>query len=449
VRGFRRALHKTGAELFKEIFVKRISRLFGLVVVVALAMLALPSFAAQSQNKTYTLTMCVGTFKADGSCDAKQPNPGVDSTRIQVRLTNTSPKQSNSTINSVDLFPNLNWTIDTTDPAYETSAPTVKYTPDLSLQGHIRVTGLNPIKPQDSLNLSFTASNLSCGDASWDQSLIWSGSNLGGNTFTLDQPPLSTPGTSIACGMVDCATSANSFVVQPTATTCGTQFTDVECVVGVRGSNKDGLACASVPFYVSNFLTNADTAKRKLHFRWPSQPAAAFNYRINTRDANPNFAWIEDTDGNPIPILSDALQCIPAIGQPNQYLPIQYGTLALNVNSTKNKLKVNAPSSIVAPPNFAIVIGAEKMLVTNTSTGTWTVTRGYGVTDNTPHFTNDPVMSTPLPNIPDNDAYSTPGDPGYAPGKNAHMCWTARGPNGAGAFFTDIIDIGDGWGVPR
>jgi hypothetical protein len=397
--------------------------------------------------------MCVGTFKVDGTCDAKQLNPGIDPATIQLRLTNTSPIKSNSTINSVDLFPNLNWSIATIEPAYESSNTGVTYNPDLSsAPGHIKISGLSPLKPQDTLNISFTVTTFSCGDASWDQSLIWSGSNFGGNTFTIE-PAKSVSGTSVACGMIACdITNPQPFLIQPTATTCSQSMTSVECIAGVRGSyNKDGNACGTVPFYVSNFLPNQDQTKRKLHFRWPGEAAAAFNYTINTLDPNPFFAWVEDSNQNPIPISSDALQCIPADQLAEKYLPAPYGTLAMDVNSSKNKLKVNAPASITASPNFAIFIGSEKMLVTDVSNGTWTVTRGYGNTPKAPHFATDPVMSTSLPNIPTNDpAYSSPGTPLYAPGNHAHMCWIARGSNGdSTSFFTDIVDIGDGWGVPR
>jgi hypothetical protein len=423
------------------------------VLAFALATITFPAVAAKSQNKTYRLNVCVGTLDVAGVCTPSAPSTGTAPTPVQARLTNTSPAQSNSTINSVDLFADLSWSIDGTVPSvFETGQPSVLYTADTSQPGHIKVTNLNPLKPGDSLNINFAVSQFSCGDGNWSQSLIWSGANLGGNTFIMDAPPKSAPVANVACSIASCS---NRVIVQPNLDYCDTTSDEgIECIIGMRGpSNKDGSACSSLPIYVSNYVPPKET----VHFRWlqdaaTGTSAAVFNYRINTPATSTppaDVAWIEDANGNPIEVPS--LQCNATPAFLASALPQQLGTLAGDVNGSKKLLKVDASVAASAPPNFEIVIGTEMMLVTNISSGNWTVTRGYGNTTATGHSATDPVMYSPLPIIPNAPPFNTTfAHTGYAPNNHAHMCYTLFGTNPVtGTKFTDVIDIGDGWVLGR
>jgi hypothetical protein len=424
----------------------------------ALAAFILPShgYAAQSQNKTYILTMCVGNWKADGSCDPSAPSNGTDPTVVRARLTNTSPKQSSSTFGSVDLFANLHWTINSVDSVYLTSlGDTIQFLSFTNWSdGHIRIENLSPVKPGDSLNVTFSVTNFSCGDGSWSQSLIWSGSNFGGNTFTMEAPPKSAPVTSVACGSVSCAADV---LVQPYSTYCAeTSQEGVECVSGMRGpDNKNGSACSSLPTYISTF--SPTTSQPKVHWRWPNDgtttvSTAVFTYTINTPNPGPaDVAWLEDANG---PIAVPALSCETTPSFLQSPLPQVLGTLAADVNSSKKQLKVTAPSTVTAPPAFTIVIGFEMMRVTNISSGNWTVVRGWGNTTPAPHNVTDTlnkIMYSPLPIIQDVAPFNSAAFANtlYAPGNHAHMCYTLTGPNTTGTYFTEIIDIGDGWTLGR
>jgi len=131
-------------------------------------------------------------------------------------------------------------------------------------------------------------------------------------------------------------------------------------------------------------------------------------------------------------------------------LPAPYGTLTAAINdTTQTSITVNATATLPGTP-FPIVIGTERMQVSAVSGSTWTVARGQGGTTAATHFANAPVMSTPLPLIPNDLAFIAP----YAVGAQAQMCIASRGwvssgldPSGNPVveYFTTVIDIGDGW----
>jgi hypothetical protein len=243
-----------------------------------------------------------------------------------------------------------------------------------------------------------------------------------------------------------------------------------------------------------------------VHFRWNNSgtgdtfSTAAFSYDIYTSTpatnnklvgwlyqdgtlainagANPNANT--NTNGpNPV-VFIEAPQCRNDQGSLTPPLPSPYGTLASpglaasTAGTTDFIFFVGGPPASPPAPNFPIQIGLERMLVTSTSNedGSWTVTRGdlQAAGSATPAHPSDEsfqplVMSTPLPSIdttPTAYLLQSNGDLG-TPAANpyeantvgvphsiqAQMCFLTSGTSEGGVPFITIIDIGDGWGVPR
>ena len=220
---------------------------------------------------------------------------------------------------------------------------------------------------------------------------------------------------------------------------------------GSRGANnKDGSTCIKVDYTFTNTILIDDT----VHLKWDTnvQPNAAFIYTMNSRlkpvdgdgwtARRPNVAWLESPPGTPI--------FVPGLACLSPGLPAPYGTLTAAINdTTQTSITVNATATLPGTP-FPIVIGTERLQVSAVSGSTWTVARGQGGTTAATHFANAPVMSTPLPLIPNDPAFIAP----YAVGAQAHMCiasrgWVSSGLDASGnpvvEYFTTVIDIGDGW----
>jgi hypothetical protein len=259
------------------------------------------------------------------------------------------------------------------------------------------------------------------------------------NFFNGNPPGVSSSSTAtFICGSLACNTN---FTVPNLA--CTSPSTDLTCVSGYRGGNKDGLCSGSVNYAVTNELAFAD---KTLHVEWATAETAAFAYRVNAlTNANPLVSW----GGGPFipatPCLGFPSTAATDTLPPTDLLPAQYTTLAASVGANDKKITV-ATLPAKTPP-FDIVIGpeatgVERMTVTKitTATKTLTVTRGVGGTDAVAHTidTNTPVLpvvSTPL---------NTVG--GYTPGGQAQMC-IAQGPIQISptSFYFWIIDIGDGF----
>jgi len=109
---------------------------------------------------------------------------------------------------------------------------------------------------------------------------------------------------------------------------------------------------------------------------------------------------------------------------------------------------------------FPLVISRERMQATYVSPNTYSVARGQGGTTAVGYSAGVPVMSTPLPIIPNIAPFNAypPSSP-YAPGKHALMCVVEYGLQSGGIDpltgdalvfdFTTVIDIGDGWVFPH
>jgi hypothetical protein len=454
--------------------------LFGLVLVLVLAMLALPSFAAQSNNKTMSLVILTAVT---------DPTHTLQPGQVQATITNTSPSQSNSSFNSVDLFVDLNWafgSITATASGVPVSPKNINPgNPKNTPPGHIRISGFTPVKPQQSVVITFSVTGGS-GDGTFGAN-VWSGSSFSGNLFT------QTAGTNIA----PVPTASLACVVDPDAPPPPPP--GAGSIIAMRGEwNKDGTAsgdpCAAVPYYASNTLNNnVGLPQNVAHFRWdhsgnlppPALPGtpdtfatAAFQYDIyyaaasapDTRSgwlrqngdlavdpgANPNA-----NNANPV-VFIDTPLCI----EPKQ-LPTPYGSLAANMDAVTTTLSFSSTGSHLSPPpvgltDFPIYVGLERMQVKEINDdGTWTVERGQLGTSAVEHSIDAGaplVMSTPLPSLGDtapaafllnpNGTYSPATTNPYHANTQAQTCLVGSTSEGAPSS-NQFIDIGDGWGVPR
>jgi hypothetical protein len=265
--------------------------------------------------------------------------------------------------------------------------------------------------------------------------------------------------TGISCGPISCT---QNFAVTDSRTDCSSPLVagDPICVTTRRGIDKNGAVCTASP--VDYFVTNLLVTNKKVHFKWETNSAAAFAYRVNvTPDtaAGPDWqvSWLP-TDGDPIFI--GAAGCLGAnLGSfptsPNGLpLPSQLTTLASAVKFNDKQIKVTS-----TPANFTggpIVIDTERMNVIKVNSNTWTVERGSGFTQQAPHaLVPGKVMSTPLPLLTSAQFSSDVNvlavqQTVYSVNQQAQMCRaSASHDNGDGTWSAWFIDIGDGWTLGR
>jgi hypothetical protein len=256
---------------------------------------------------------------------------------------------------------------------------------------------------------------------------------------------------------------------------------------GNRGAfNKDGSTCIKVPYSFTNTILVNDT----VHLSWDVgiQANPAFMYSMNwrarpvetanplagwTTTPRPLVAWIADGTGNPI--------FVPGLACVSNELPAPYGSLGADIDASATQVIITGVAANPASPYlvpvpgapavpdvpFPIVVanssgGTERMTATSLAgqvgsgpfTLTYNVTRGTvteGFSAPAAHTTGAPVMSTPLPIIP-NDTTSFPAP--YTVQRQAQMCISGHGfdafrigPDGVTQimYSTTVIDIGDGW----
>ena len=256
---------------------------------------------------------------------------------------------------------------------------------------------------------------------------------------------------------------------------------------GNRGAfNKDGSTCIKVPYTFTNTILTNDT----VHLSWDTgiQANPAFLYSMNwrarpvetanplagwTTTPRPLVAWVADGTGNPI--------FVPGLACVSNELPAPYGSLGASIDASATQVVITGVAANPASPYlvpvpgapavpdvpFPIVLanssgGTERMTATSLagSAGTGPFTLTYNVTRGTvtegfsapaAHTTGAPVMSTPLPIIP-NDTTSFPAP--YTVQRQAQMCIAGHGFDafriGADGvtqimYSTTVIDIGDGW----
>jgi hypothetical protein len=159
-------------------------RLVGFVMVLALAAFTLPSYAAP--DKIFSLAFNPGAVAVGNNPDLK------------VRIRNESPN-GNSSINSIDIVLPTGYTVGGTvafNPAYSGTI-------DTSIPGHVKITGMSPVKRGDTVFLNLpvnVGSTASCSASGWDSSVAWTGSSLSGTTFDKTSP--TTLGTYFAATTV-------------------------------------------------------------------------------------------------------------------------------------------------------------------------------------------------------------------------------------------------------
>ncbi|HEV7413961.1 MAG TPA: hypothetical protein VGP14_09905 [Casimicrobiaceae bacterium] len=436
------ALRAAAQKVAMGVTINSMRKIASLVIAVAIAAFALPSFA-DNGKKIYNLQMQMVSVP-----------PAQAAPPFTLRAVLTNEPSGNSTINSFRLSVSGLTIVGVDQPASGHATFTAS---------SVTVVNASPIKPGKSLSVTLRVS--SCGDGGWSSN-AWTGSALSGQSFDLVTGH-STLATAIPCG----------------ALALGAGFTvpdslNPDCVSGQRGYyDKDGSIPSGVlPYFVTNTLpTNA-----QLHFRWPTivaqngDPAAAFEYSVCGPGVLPEegldtqVAWLTDVAGNPAFIA--APDCIA----PNQ-LPAPYGTLLGEgtIGAADTTITVNALSPVGthgaiqhAPlPPFDIVIGTERMTVTDvwsddgeggdlaegpsefseheTEQEVWTVTRGVGGTTAASHTPGVLVMSTPLPLL--NGPPPPYGDGVLGHFVQAQMCVADQDNDEGGGHFTTLIDIGDGY----
>ena len=426
------------------------------------AAIVLPTYAAQSQNKTFSIDMSV-------------PTQGLDtgSSTVQALIKNTSPAQSSSTLSSVDLFVDLGWTLDPNVQVtvFETADPSTKYIADTTSQsGHIIVQNLAPLKPVvktgNSLVIAFSVTSGSCGDGTFNAN-VWSGSQIGtGNIFTQNGGQNLA---SVACQKLACDQGALT-------------LTDVAPgqVTVIRDSfNKDGTSsgttCDAVSYYASDTLNNnVGLPEYIVHFRWDNvtttAATAAFQYDIfyETAPTHPQVGWLyldgttatnaganpNANPANPV-VFIDPPDCLSP-----KVLPAPYGSLNSPLSAPSTTVKISTSTGSFPSLPFPIVIGTERMQVIAFSSNGWTVaSRPNGVS----HPKNALVMSTPLPQltgpitttladgitvIPPHDA-SNPASSPYQVGMQAQICKVMSRTTDTNVPFVEYIDIGDAWGLGK
>lgn len=414
-------------------FRKRVRLVTGLIFATAtifISTVATPCLAAP--QKTYSMNVVAS---ATYHVDPTSLQPAIDvPVPISVTIKNESPPSTaNSNISSFS-FSVAGMTIFSIDAnACVTSGAICTLDTGTNT---VSVTNISPpIQAQSTFTVSLNVS--SCGDGVW-AAKVYGGSQLNGSVFGGTK----SVETKVKCGDADCG---SPFAV---ADANGTSPGSPLVVSGSRGQyDKSGNTCSVVDYFVTNTIPTNST----LHFDWQIAPTAAFRYTLNyPQPVTPQVAWLTDSAG---PVFIGGQACDVTNAPKN--MPAPYGVLTADVTKNATKLKVDttlyAATNAVLPTPFAIVLGTERMLVTNISNGNWTVQRAQGGTAAAPHTTNDRVMSTPLPLILSSSLASDAGtrqrqlNAGYAVGNQAQMCVAAPASSSWPTTTYDVIDIGDGY----
>lgn len=219
------------------------------------------------------------------------------------------------------------------------------------------------------------------------------------------------------------------------------------------GANKDGSPCQAVGYTFDNTILDNNTVS----FAWNTgngQQGAAFEYTMIWKPE-----YVNATTGMPERVTSVKWaglgSAVPGRACLSASLPKDYGTLGAAIGAGDGSITIVAGSTAAPAAPFPIVIGNERLLVTDTSGGsTWLVQRGNGGTTASGHAGGAKVMSTPLPLdgsgnvmqicIVSEGWVSAPAGgsdtdcvvPDPAPGSN--------GPRACVVFKTTVFDLGDG-----
>lgn len=439
----------------------RIRKFCCLAIVFATGLWSTASIGGGPQ-KLYSVATCVGTFAfpADGSsgdptkCNDAQVQhlqQQTIPTPIQVRIFNLSPPNTNSSINAVDLFVDVNWR------AVQDSDLTVldnpgKWTIDVSTPGHVKISNLAPVKTGQGVTVKFNVDGFSCGIGTWNAT-PYTGSTVGSGAMFAPIAGFVPPQTMVACTQLTCNGSVTNIQPQGSVGTGDAHFISLL----MRGVNQDGSSGANCSNLFTFVTPTVTPTTGQIQTQWdknqPDSSIAVFSYTINLINAAPTpaqellnmrVAWLTKTDGTPD--FQPALLCDPA----RPTLPFQYTTVVVDNGS---KITVASTSSLPTTPTFPIVIEQERLLVTkvNTNTNVLTVTRGVGGTAGSviTHSAGKAVMSTPFPIVQAADGYNEVFHPYVSlPAKvciSPNFTTTMTGQ----PIAATAIDGGDGWVLGR
>ena len=439
---------------------------------VMLAAFALPGMA-DSNSRTFSLAMCVGSWSADLSTPPNfscTPTPGVLSAKIK----NTTTANVGGATSAI-LFVDTGWQIGSVSNIKEDGVP-VRGTTDVSTPGQFSVAGLPPLKPLATLTMDFTVSTGSCGDGTWSAG-VWTGTPPpSGQAFIEDQDPLSQHQTSVSCGLLACPTTftvTRADTLLQAGTVSGTVWNPDkigECKADPAYFLTNDILNTSAPFVHWRLADEFEVVSYTVNIPGPTTPTA----KVGWLRCGSNGGLADGTDPNSVLGCTITPPACLAATPPQA----AYGTLAATVlpGATTVQVNLSVPFSKLPARPFPIEIvndgylGAERMLVTKaTGSGTFTVTRCDGFTCDvnsqpTHTFGSNPttkyVMGTLLPTLAVDylgNAYSFPAASpqalaGYKVGMQAQMCLTSlSGPipdptnNSQTYFKTTIFDQGDGW----
>ena len=379
---------------------------------------------------------------------------------LTAAFANTSPPQSNSTINSGILI--LPASSGVTINSIVPSTGSITLFPNVSLPYsgagalEIKFSGITGVRPPDP---PFTLTiNVSVAVNSGCRAITWSAQAFAGNSFSGDKfnfvDGSSSMTTALECqwtGIADCGDP-----IQTSSDPAGQG--------DMRGLyNKDGTCNSEV-----NYIFTKNPADRSSALKWDIEPGAAFSYTVfgtpvdvdstgwPPATVRPHVGW-EFNAGSLVPLYKAfAVACM------GNSLPAPYGNLAAALGglTTDTTATVTTTATLPATP-FPIQIGNERLNVTSKSgssgTVTLTVVRGDAGTPVSGHALDAIVMSNPLPIDP--NPLLPNGDPNPYLGRQDQMCiaaqgWTVFGINPATGKqqvrrWLYVFDIGDGWIIPN
>lgn len=436
-------------------------RWYWLVTAMLLAALAWPAVAAK-QEKNYSVEFLLPPTALDGS-----PNPSYTAddrlilpVTVTVYVKNESPPSTASSNAS-----SLKFTISGLVPV-GVNCPRAICTVDTST-GTVYVSNISqPIQAKEAYPVTLTANScVVLGEATIRDVHVYTGSQFTGAEFTASgsdssfpikqvlstrtpfefptSPPFPTIATTgISCGDAPC----NLDVTVPNilGDTAGTSVMRI-----IRGPDANGSCSASnFDYFVTNNLWSASTSDplfRRLHASW-SAPGISpvFAYELTRASAATGWevGWLPKPGTAvtiPAPVCVGATTDEP-LSSADLPFPQFVGVLSQDLKANANKIKVDTLGGL--PPaiptgGLPIMIDNEWMLLTDTSSTGWDVTRIQSL--RAFHTTGATVATTPMPLL---SGVSSP----YSNNTPAEMCMVWQSADTLTAWF---IDGNDGWVLGR
>jgi hypothetical protein len=431
-------------------------RLFLGVLLITLASVA----SAGGSDKLFSISTSQATLLS-----------GATNVPVTVTFRNDSPG-GNSIINSIKLAVPLGVTYTVTSVSSGTASPSAGNGGDT-----ISINGISGVRPGKTFVVSLTVSvpaNSTCSAVAWVGS-AWTGNSFGGDAFAPSSANANVANVGVGCdGILPCASVT---VIKPAPTTTPDQpgYAATTRAFYNKDGTTNGTGCVPVPYSFADNLLDVDATKAHAYLKWLLQDTAVFTTSVNSAlraagpsgvvtAATPKVAWLTDTSANPVFILGPS--CLGTNAPTN--VPAPYGTLTgsgLPSSGAGMTITINTTgAAVVLPPvgtNLPITIGHERIEVSVlSSTSMLVVTRQSGGTPPESHAVGSMVMSTPLPLLvtPSGGWTADQLAAGYAAGLQAQMCvleggWASGGVDTSGQplvyDFATVIDIGDGWVLPK